>query len=206
MLCFFCSLLVALSVFWYIFSSMASDDYKYSVPSSISAGFVISHFLAGWRWGPKYAKFSVFTFTLPLFMAYTMIPMLVGPVDQVPFGSIFHFTAVIACQVTSMSIAAVSGLVPNDQPLEPHRTIWKPVLRAAVNTDRFMDAMTDMALLRVFIDEVGLWCTCSAPHIASSLACGSRHSRGLDKLGLPSNLECMRARGCKCSRPRPNAG
>lgn len=87
----------------------------------------------------------------------TYVPVVCGfirPLDLVPCGSVVHFTAVIWLLAFAKNVVLHSGIVPFALPEEPHTSTIPLLIRSAFKCVRLMDALTDMMMIRVLLDEV----------------------------------------------------
>lgn len=78
----------------------------------------------------------------------------IGPTDQIPFGNLMHYTAVVALFAWTRGFLNQTGFNHTYRPEEPHRSVLPLVFKAVVTSARIVDCLTDIAFVRVLLHEV----------------------------------------------------
>lgn len=88
------------------------------------------------------------------------------PTDAILFGSSLHCTAIIALNIFATHCTIV--MLPVNPPSEPCKSPASLVIQSLVSTLRICDGLTDLAVIRVFQEQV--WCP-SSLRLHESVAC-----------------------------------
>ena len=108
-----------------------------------------------WRHGQPFLGTVAFKSTLLPTVACTLCFTLAAflcPTHSVPFGSTVHFTVVYV--VSAWTILGISLIVPMTIPSEPCRGVLHVPFTALMHALRSIDALTDLAFLRVLAVQV----------------------------------------------------
>ena len=114
-----------------------------------------------WRWGPVVAHHKLYQ-PVPAFLALCAMPVcyvaFLGPEATVPWHNSFYSLILLSALVFAMIQVAGAGLVPGEHPAEPRVSIREPVVRAALLALMMLDAFSDLALTRSFLNAVCSHC------------------------------------------------
>lgn len=89
-----------------------------------------------------------------IFMLVPKVASFLGPTDQVPFGNMIHYTAVVAIFLFLRAFLQQTGLNHLYRPEDPHRSFVPLLFKAVVMSARVTDCLTDIAFVRVLLHEV----------------------------------------------------
>ena len=116
-----------------------------------------------WWWGVVIAHHKLYP-AVPAFLALCAMPMcyvaFLGSETTVPWNNSFHCISIMCLVSFFMLRAAASGLVPGEHPAEPRTSIMEPIIRASTLTLLFLDAFSDLAVIRSLLVAVCSHCTC----------------------------------------------
>lgn len=82
-----------------------------------------------------------------------------GPTDEIPFGDVVQYTAVVGVFVWARWFVNQTGFVHTHCPAEPRTSYVPQILNSVTVTVSILDCFTDMAFFRVLLHKV---CT---PHV-----------------------------------------
>ena len=149
------SYLTAYSVLFY--GGFPFPTWRVFISQSVLVLAGLLHAVGMWHGGPDFSKTSisaVLTLLLMLNSTFLTVSASVGPEGWLPFNNRLTCTAVLAIAVFSINLTSACGSVPTHHPTSPHKSIWQPLLNAALDAVRGMDSITDLAMVRIFLDQV----------------------------------------------------
>lgn len=77
-----------------------------------------------------------------------------GPTADIPFGNGVHYTIAVAFFLLGRNFVNDSGFLHTHCPPEPRKSYYPVFFKCAVTSARLMDCFTDLAFIRVLLDEV----------------------------------------------------
>ena len=157
---FFPSVILASSTMAYLCTGVRGEGYMYYVvlvPAACDAVVTFAVAILFWRWGPAVAHHKLYQ-PVPAFLSSCVMPMayvaFLGPEATMPWHNSFYCLAIITILVLSMLQAAGAGIVPGEHPAEPRTSIREPIVRSALQALLLLDAFSDLALIRSFLNAV----------------------------------------------------
>ena len=166
---FFLSYFLATSAMAYMCTGVRGEGYMYFVVLvTFGCDVVVNSAVLAlfWRWGPAVVHHKLFP-AGPVFLALCGMPMcymcyvaFVGSEATVPWNDSLHCLSIMCSVVVFMLQASAAGLVPGEHPAEPRTSIREPIIRAAMLTLLFLDAFSDLEVIRSLLMAVCSHCEC----------------------------------------------
>jgi hypothetical protein len=110
-----------------------------------------------WSLGPAFYTSSVYKGMMAVAVPsiiYLPAAAYVGPIRWTPFQNRLHFTALHLVFTWLITSTGELGGTPSSHFHEPLTSLRAPLLKASYDTLRMIDAFTDAALVRVFVEQV----------------------------------------------------
>lgn len=145
--------------------------FMYGLPETllswrILAGFGIAAGICKWpglwRHGPAYAHtitFSIFNFLYLACILPVIIAAFVRDDSSIPFQNRLKSTLLIALCSYFSNLTGLCGQISDEHPLEPMTSLARPFFLAGIRSGRVMDALTDISMIRILLEQVCVACS-----------------------------------------------
>eukprot|EP00892_Ulva_mutabilis_P011465 jgi/Ulvmu1/8691/UM047_0031.1 len=148
----------ALAIIIFTYSMFASTPWRW-IHHGPALGYSACHivmWVSAWFGGLPATKNKLYCCLLIACVALQFqaaIRLMMGPIGQVPFHNRLLYTCVNAMGLACWTMSSVLGLWPPDHPPAPFRSFFNPCADTAVRTLRFSDAITDMLIIRLMLEQ-----------------------------------------------------
>lgn len=151
---YFSSFVLSSSTMAYMSTGVRGEGHMYYVvlvPLGCYTFVCIAGAISFWRWGPAVAHHKVYQH-VTAFASLGIMPICyvgyLGPEATIPWHNNLHWLAVSCVSVFLLLQTTSAGGVPGEHPAEPRTSIREPVLRSSLHALVFLDALSDLALIR----------------------------------------------------------